>query len=39
MLEEDINSLFNVKFSINVFNIVNFLPEKVHSLNRKLKVT
>jgi hypothetical protein len=38
-LETDINLIYNIKFSINLFNIINFLPKKVHALNRKLEVS
>jgi hypothetical protein len=38
-LENDIDTIYSINFSINLFNILNFLPTKVHKLNKKLQKT
>jgi hypothetical protein len=38
-LQTDIKCKLKINVSINVFNIINFLPRKVQALNQKLKTS
>jgi hypothetical protein len=39
ILGGDIKKVYKIKLSINLFNIINFLPGKVLALNRELRVS